>query len=107
LSGRLKESASCLVSEETDPGAHMERLMARLGKAGQLPPTKRILELNPHHPTVEAINTLFENNKEDPRLPMYCQLLHDEALIGEGSKIIDPAGFAKRINEVLLRDAKS
>ena len=32
LSTRLKDSASCLVSEEGDMGAHMERLMKRMGR---------------------------------------------------------------------------
>src|SRR5262249_604590 len=37
LSNRLKESAACLVTNEGQMGAHMERLMARVGREGELP----------------------------------------------------------------------
>ncbi len=105
LSNRLKSSAVCLVSEERDLGAHMERLMQRMGRAGELPPAQRILEVNPDHPAIIAINNLVQKDKNDPRLDIYCGLLYDQALVGEGSKIVDGAGFARRVNELVARDA--
>ena len=53
LSKRLKESAACLVADEGAMGAHMERLLQKLGKA-EGGPSPRILELNPEHPAVQA-----------------------------------------------------
>lgn len=105
LSTRLKDSAACLVSDETDMGAHMERLLQRMGR--EVPTAKRILEINADHPTVQAINEVLHKDKNDPRLDAYCGLLYDQALIGEGSKLQDVASFAKRINELLVRDAKA
>jgi molecular chaperone HtpG len=104
LSSRLKSSAVCLVSDEQDMGAHMERLMQRMGRGGELPKAQRILEINPDHPALQAIQTVLQKDRNDSRLPVYCQLLYDQALIGEGSKIKDGVSFAQRINELVIRD---
>jgi molecular chaperone HtpG len=105
LSHRLKESAACLVAEEGALGAHMERLMARLGRGQELPPSRKILELNADHPAVDAMQKLFERDANDARLEKYTRLLYDQALLAEGSRVKDPAAFAQRINELLIRDA--
>ena len=105
LSSRLERSAVCLVAKEGSSTAHMERLMARMGRNKDLPPPERILELNPNHPTVMTIRMLFDRNAEDPRLEGYCRLLYDQAVIAEGSKLKDPQAFAKRINDLLATDA--
>ncbi|HLJ96570.1 MAG TPA: molecular chaperone HtpG [Gemmataceae bacterium] len=105
LSKRLKESAACLVADEGQMGAHLERLMQRLNRDQPVPVSKRILELNAEHPTVKAIETLFARDPNDPRLESYGRLLYEEAVIAEGSKVRDPAAFAQRVNELLARDA--
>jgi molecular chaperone HtpG len=105
LSNRLKESAACLVAEEGALGAHMERLMARMGRGQELPPSRKILELNADHPAVAAMQKLFTRDANDARLEKYTRLLYDEALLAEGSRVKDPAAFAQRINELLVRDA--
>jgi molecular chaperone HtpG len=104
LSTRLKESASCLVSEEGAMGAHMERLMQRIGQREELGRSQRILELNPEHPVVQALKQLHQSRPDDPRLATYGRLLYEEAVITEGSKLKDPASFARRINELLIKD---
>lgn len=103
LSTRLKESAACLVAEEGAPGAHMERLLHRMGR--EMPPAKKILEINPEHAAIQAVQQLHGKNAADPRLEKYCRLLYDQALIAEGSRIQDPVALAQRINELLARDA--
>jgi len=105
LSTRLKESAACLVAEEGQMGAHMERLFQRMGRGQELPASKRILELNADHPTVTAIQQLFQKDPADARLEAYCRLLYDEAVIAEGNKVRDPLAFARYINDVVARDA--
>jgi molecular chaperone HtpG len=107
LTNRLKESAACLVADEWAAGAHMERLMQRLGRGGEMPAEKRILELNPAHPAVEALQKLYETNVHDPRIENYGRLLYDEAVIAEGSRVKDPAALARRINELLVKDAST
>jgi molecular chaperone HtpG len=105
LSHRLKESAACLVASEWGMGAHMERLLERLGKGGDVPAAKRILEINPDHPAVEALRALHANNPADRRLPEYSRILYDQAVLAEGSRVKDPVAFARRVNEILARDA--
>jgi molecular chaperone HtpG len=90
LSGRLKESASCLVADEW---------------AMELLQEKRVLELNPTHPAVEAVRKLHEKDAQDERLAKYARLLYDEALIAEGSRVKDPVALARTINELLVKDA--
>jgi molecular chaperone HtpG len=104
LSGRLKESAACLVADAGALTAHMERLMQRLGRdeAGL---SKRVLELNAEHPAVQAMQRLHEKTPDDPRLEAYARLLYDEAVLAEGSRVKDPAALAQRINELLVKDA--
>jgi molecular chaperone HtpG len=105
LSSRLKESAACLVADEWAMGAHMERLMQRMGRAGDMPASKRILEINPDHPAVEAMRKVLGRDPADDRLIKYSRLLHDEAVLAEGSRLKDPAGFSRLINELVVRDA--
>jgi molecular chaperone HtpG len=105
LSNRLKESAACLVADEYAMGAHMERLMERLGKGKELPKSQRILELNPAHAAVRALRDLFARDAADARVEKYGRLLYDQAVIAEGSKLKDPVAFAQAINELIARDA--
>lgn len=105
LSARLKESAAVLVTDEHAPSAHFERLMKRAGRSGELPQSKRILELNPDHPAVQSLNTLFEKSPTDDRLETFAHLLYAQAVIAEGSKIEDPTTFAKRLNDLLVKSA--
>jgi molecular chaperone HtpG len=100
---RLKESAAVLVADEHAMSAHMERLMARMGRGEDVQPGKRILELNPEHPVVQAMQKIAEQNASDERIDTCGRLLYDQAVIAEGSRIKDPAGFAKRINDLLAK----
>jgi molecular chaperone HtpG len=107
LSSRLRESAACLVSEEGAIGAHMERLLRRAGHLDAIGDTKRILEINPEHPAVLALKNLYETRPDDPRIASYSRLLYEEAVIAEGSKLKDPVGFARRVNDLLVKDAQA
>jgi molecular chaperone HtpG len=105
LSSRLKESASCLVAGEGAMSAHMERLLKKMGREKEAEPSRRILELNGEHPAVMAMLKLYEKDPQDSRIENYGRLLYDQAVIAEGSKVKDPAAFAQRINELLIKDA--
>jgi molecular chaperone HtpG len=104
LTNRLTESASCLVADAHGMSAHMERLMERMGRDAGAP--KRVLELNPAHAAVESVRKLHEANASDPRLEGYARLLYEQAVIAEGSKVADPVAFAKRVNDLIARDAQ-
>jgi molecular chaperone HtpG len=105
LTNRLTESASCLVAGTYGMSAHMERLMERMGR--DTTGAKRVLELNPTHPTVEAVRQLHEKNAGDARLDLYARLLYEQAVIAEGSKVSDPVAFARRVNDLIARDAQT
>jgi molecular chaperone HtpG len=106
LTLRLKESAVCLVSDEHAMSASMERLMQRMQRERPLPASKRILEVNPEHPLVQAMAQLLAKDRTDPRLDSHARLLYDQAVLLEGSKIKDPLAFAQRLNALLLTDAQ-
>ncbi len=104
LSGRLKESAACLVADEGDMGANMERILQKLGRTEGLPPSQRILELNPEHTVVKGLLELHRQHPEDPRVEAYGRLLHDQALLAEGSRLNDPTVFVRQLNELLGKE---
>ena len=79
--------------------------MERMGRDSTS--AKRALELNPAHATVEAVRALHAQNASDPRLDLYARLLYEQAVIAEGSKVSDPVAFAKRVNDLIVRDAQS
>jgi len=105
LSRRLTESAACLVADALGMSAHMERLMERFGRGEG--GSRRILELNPKNPAVEAIRALHSQDAADPRVEAYVRLMFEQAMIAEGSKVADPSAFARRINDLIARDVKS
>lgn len=91
---RLTESASCLVSDEGEISAHLERL---LRQAGQKAPERRpILEINPEHALMARIEA-DEAGVED-----WAMLLYEQALLAEGGQLEDPAGFVRRVNRLLM-----
>jgi molecular chaperone HtpG len=104
MSTRLKDSAAVLVADESGPSAHMERLMARMGRGEEAPASKRILELNPVHPLVSGLKALAEKDATDSRIEQIGRLIYEQAIIAEGSKLKDPAGFARRMNDLLTRN---
>jgi molecular chaperone HtpG len=105
LTKRLTESAACLVADAGAMTAHMERLMERFGRGA--PSAKRVLEINPENPAVVAVRELHQKSGADPRVETYARMFYEQALIAEGSKVPDPAGLARRVNNIIARDARS
>jgi molecular chaperone HtpG len=105
LTSRLTESAVCLVSEEGTWSANVERMMQRLRHDHAAPEHKRVLEVNPDHAVVRAVQAIHARDAADPRLEKFARLLYDQALIAEGSKLKDPQDFARRLNELMLAQA--
>ncbi len=103
LSSRLTDSAVCLVADEHDMSASMERLLRAAGQ--EVPETKRILEVNPQHELVKVMYELYKENPSDPRLVEYSDLLFDQALLTEGSPIADPTKFSKLVTKLMVKAA--
>ena len=106
FSARLTESPCCLVTEGNSLSPHMERLFRAMHQ--DIPKSRRILELNPAHPLVDAISRLAEGGKESAeRAKKYARILLDQALLAEGSPLPDTADFVKSVGELLLDQAKN
>ena len=104
LSGRLKETACCLVAEEEGMDPHMEKLLQSMGQ--NIPENRKILELNPVHPLFEAMQAVFEKEPKSLMLEQYIKLLYDQALLLEGSKPKDPAAFADAVTKLMVKEAQ-
>ncbi|MBL7016150.1 MAG: molecular chaperone HtpG [Kiritimatiellales bacterium] len=105
LSTRLKESPACLVGDEFSMSPHIEAMMRRAGQP--VPEMERVLELNPTHPAVQAVQSMYEADKDDAKLGESVELLRDLAHVAEGSKVENPAAFASRIAALMARDLKA
>lgn len=101
LSSRLTTSPACLVGEQADLTPQLEQILKSMGQ--DVPEVKRILELNPNHPIVEKLSTLFEKDPQDPRLAEYAELLYGQAVLSEDGKLADPSAFSRRIAELMVK----
>ncbi len=104
LSGRLKDSACCLVGDEGEMDLQMENLLKSMGQA--VPERKRILEINPSHPIFEAMNKIFKEDRKSKVLSDYTDLLYNQALLLEGSKPKDSTAFAKAISRLMVENVQ-
>jgi molecular chaperone HtpG len=104
LSGRMKDSACCLVSDEGDLDPRLEQMMKAMGQ--EMPLSKRILEINPHHPLFGAMNKAFERAGATEQIAEYAGLLYDQALLLDGSRPKDPAAFAKTLSRLMAEAIK-
>jgi molecular chaperone HtpG len=96
---RLKESPCCLVADETDMGANMERILKMANQ--KVTASKRILEINPDHAIMQSLQKMYDADAANPKLKDWYGLLVDQALLAEGSEIKDPAGYVSRVNGFL------
>ncbi|MFI7542677.1 molecular chaperone HtpG [Actinoplanes sp. NPDC049599] len=101
LSTRLTTSPACLVSDKDDITPTLEKMYRAMGQ--DVPPVKRILELNPDHPLVSGLRAAHEQRADDPNLPETAELLYGTALLAEGGDLADPARFAKLLADRLAR----
>jgi molecular chaperone HtpG len=99
ITTRLKDSPCCLVTDENDIGANMEKIMKAMGQA--VPETKRILEINGNHLIFQNLNKIYENDPKSEQLDEWVKLLYDQAVIAEGRIIKDSASYLKRVNTLL------
>ena len=96
LSNRLSDSPSCIVADENDPTAQMQEMMKSMGQM-DMPAIKPILEINPNHDIVVKLKEKTKQKSFDS----IALLLFEQALIQEGVKLEDPAGFVDRLNNVI------
>jgi molecular chaperone HtpG len=91
---RLTDSPACLVADENELSGNLLRMLKAAGQSA--PESKPILEINPDHPLVQRLKY------EDAKFNDWSAILFDQAALAEGGTLADPAGFVKRLNEMLL-----
>jgi molecular chaperone HtpG len=91
---RLTDSPACLVADENELSGNLLRMLKAAGQ--NAPESKPILEINPDHALVQRLKY------EDAKFNDWSHLLFDQAALAEGGTLSDPAGFVKRLNEMLL-----
>ncbi|QXP90269.1 molecular chaperone HtpG [Methylococcus capsulatus] len=95
LSHRLTDSPACLISESYGMSRTMERIMKSAGQ--NIPGSKPILEINPHHGLIARLNT----EADETRFQDLASLLLDQAVLAEGGQLDDPAEFVHKLNGLL------
>ncbi|NOY62027.1 MAG: molecular chaperone HtpG [Gammaproteobacteria bacterium] len=96
VSHRLKGSPSCLVVEEHDMAANLQKLLKQAGH--EVPNVVPILEINPDH----ALVARSKEETDDERFADWTRILFDQAMLSEGGQLDDPSAFVRRMNAMLL-----
>jgi molecular chaperone HtpG len=95
-SGRLTQSAACIVLSDQDLGFRFREMLKATGQ--EVPESKPNLEVNLAHPLLKR---LAAENDED-RFTQLAELVFDQAVLAEGRQLKDPARFVRTLNELLF-----
>ena len=99
ITHRLTDSPACLVVDDMDMSANLERMLKAAGQ--EVGGTKPIFEINPEHPMVMRL----KDELDEDRFSDWSSILFDQALLAEGGQLEDPASYVKRLNTLLLQVA--
>lgn len=102
VSQRLVSSPACLVATAHGPDRTLERLLQRQQRGINVKP---ILEINPGHPLIAAIDRA-RLAADVAVVDDLAHLLLDQARIVEGELPSDPARFTERLNRYLVAGLK-
>ncbi len=103
FSPRLEGSPCIVVTDRSDPGDMMRRMMRAMNQ--ELPEARRILELNPAHPVTGLLSDLYERDRSGGRLEELVGLLFDLGLVMSGGRPLDPSGFGRKVAELMTEAA--
>ena len=99
ITHRLTDSPACLVVDDMDMSANLERMLKAAGQ--EVGGTKPTFEINPEHPMVMRL----KDELDEDRFSDWSSILFDQALLAEGGQLEDPASYVKRLNILLLQVA--
>jgi molecular chaperone HtpG len=102
-SQRLTDSPACLVAAAGGRDRELERLLARQERGSGAKP---VLELNLRHALVQALARSVGDKKESHVADLSALLLA-QAQILDGEVPPDPAAFARRINDLIIRGLRA
>ncbi len=101
LSSRLTTSPACIVGDANDVTPTLEKMYRTMGQ--DMPRIKRILELNPTHPLVSALQKAHDERNDDAGMAETAELLYGMALLAEGGELNDPSRFIRLLADRLAR----
>ncbi|ONI81370.1 molecular chaperone HtpG [Actinosynnema sp. ALI-1.44] len=99
LSSRLTTSPACIVGDANDLTPTLEKMYRAMGQ--ELPPVKRILELNPDHALVTSLRTAQQENKDGAAET--AELIYGIALLAEGGELADASRFTRLLADRLAQ----
>lgn len=95
ITHRLTDSPACLVSDENEMSAHLQRMLKAAGQ--NFMDSKPILEVNPKHPFIVRL----KSEQDDETFSRWAHVIFDSALLAEGGQLEDPGTYVKRVNQLL------
>jgi molecular chaperone HtpG len=96
VSQRLVDSPACVVTAEQDVTPQLRRMLEASGQS--LPESKPVLEINVGHPLVERLSA----ESDQGRFAELAEIVLDHALLAEGTQLVNPADYVRRMNRLLL-----
>ncbi len=97
-SSRLTDSPACLIVPDGGLPPQIERMLRAQGR--EMPKAQRILELNLEHPLLKNLQRLEDAAPGSDNVQEWMYLIHDQAMLAEGTPLEDPAAFAKRLTRL-------
>ncbi len=101
ISSRLKDDPVIIVSDE-GVSLEMEKYMANDPMNKGIKASK-ILELNPDHPLFGVLKDTYQNHPDE--IKDDAEVLYDQAMLIQGMPIDDPAAYARRVANLMLKAA--
>ena len=102
ITEKLENSPASLNVEQGQMSIHLERLMRNHQQQTAFAST-RILELNPYHPLIIKLAEMVMEESNRSKIVEISKILLDQAKIAEGECISDPAFYASKMSEYILK----
>jgi len=99
ITSDLTDSPVCLRIDKEDPSYMMSQMMAQMGNAGDIPPIKPILQINPKHEILSKLKESADQNLINDA----AHVLFDQAKIFEGMEVEDTSAFISRMNRIMTK----
>ena len=99
---KLTNSPVSLTVENGQMSIHLERLMRNHQQQTTFAST-RILEINPYHPLIIKLSEAVQDETQRSKVEEVAKILLDQAKIAEGEPIADPAFYASKISDYILK----
>ncbi len=100
-STRLGSAPACLVGAD-GTSSSLDKLMRAMNKDTSIP--QKIFEINPNHPLVRNLLTIYKNNPDDAQLAEMTHTLFETSQLLDGY-IQDPHVLAARVNTLLQKSS--